>query len=162
MLSLQQESQRCSCPVGSIPVLRRDLSELGFPRSRPEDQDSSAQTVYLGREPRKCQGGSGKWDREGRHCCCHLVAKSCLTLCDAVDCSLPGSSVHGISQARILEWIAISFFRGSSQPRDQTCVSCLVGRFFTTEPPRKPKVANNFCLIGQISTKITVYCHVGH
>ena len=40
---------------------------------------------------------------------CYLVARSCLTLCDPVDCSLPGSSVHGISQARILEWVAISF-----------------------------------------------------
>ena len=50
-------------------------------------------------------------------------------------CSLLGSSVHGISQARILEWVAISFFRGSSQPRDKACmspVSCLAGRFFTT------------------------------
>jgi len=50
-----------------------------------------------------------------------------------MDCSPPGSSVHGISQARILEWIAISFSRGSSRPRDQTCISCLAGRFFTTE-----------------------------
>ena len=46
------------------------------------------------------------------------VAQSCLTLCDPMDCSLPGSSVHGILQARILEWVAISFSRGSSQPRD--------------------------------------------
>jgi len=50
-------------------------------------------------------------------CVCE-VAQSCPTLCDPVDCSLPGSSVHGILQARILEWIAISFSRGSSQPRD--------------------------------------------
>ena len=48
------------------------------------------------------------------------VAQSCLTLCDPMDCNLPGSSVHGILQARILEWVAISFSRGSSQPRDQT------------------------------------------
>ena len=46
------------------------------------------------------------------------VAQSCLTLCDPMDCSLPGSSVHGIFQAILMEWIAISFFRGSSQPRD--------------------------------------------
>ena len=46
-----------------------------------------------------------------------LVAQSCLTLCDAMDCSLPGSSVHEIFQARILEWVAISFSRGSYQPR---------------------------------------------
>ena len=49
-----------------------------------------------------------------------------------MNCSLPGSSVHGISQARILEWIAISFSRGSSWPRDQTCISYIAGRFFTT------------------------------
>ena len=50
------------------------------------------------------------------------VAQSCPTLCDPVDCSPPGSSVHGILQARVLEWVAISFSRGSSQPRDQTHV----------------------------------------
>ena len=51
--------------------------------------------------------------------------------CDPVDCSLPGSSVHGISEARILEWVAISFSRVSSWPRNQTQVSCIAGRFFT-------------------------------
>ena len=48
-----------------------------------------------------------------------------------MDYSLPGSPVHGISQARILEWVAISFSRGSSWPRDQIQVSCIAGRFFT-------------------------------
>ena len=56
-----------------------------------------------------------------------LIPKSCPTLCNPMDRSLPGSSVHGISQARILEWVANSFSRGSFQPRDYTCVSC-VGR----------------------------------
>ena len=56
------------------------------------------------------------------------VAQSCPTLCDPVDCSLPGSSVHGIFQARILEWVAISFSRGSSWPRDRTRVSRIGGR----------------------------------
>ena len=58
------------------------------------------------------------------------VAQSCLTLCDPVDCSPPGSSVHEIFQARILEWVAISFARGSSQPRDWTWVSLIAGRRF--------------------------------
>ena len=62
-------------------------------------------------------------------CGCCLVAKKCPTLCDSMDCSLPGSSVHGISQARILEKVAISFLRGSSWPRDQTHISC-IGRQF--------------------------------
>ena len=57
-------------------------------------------------------------------CCCCLVIKLYLTLCDSsLDSSLPGSSVLGISQVRILEWVAISFSRESSRPRDQTCVS---------------------------------------
>ena len=55
-----------------------------------------------------------------------------------MDCSPSGSSVHGISQARTLEWIAISFSRGSSRPRGQTHISCTAGRFFTTEPPGNP------------------------
>ena len=59
------------------------------------------------------------------------VAQSCLTRSDPMDCSLPGSSVHGILQARVLEWVAISFSRGSSQPRDQTLVSCIVDKHFT-------------------------------
>ena len=63
--------------------------------------------------------------------CCCSVAKSCPTLCDPMDCSPPGSPVHGIILARILEWVAISFSRGSSWPRDRTRVSCIVGRFLT-------------------------------
>ena len=59
------------------------------------------------------------------------VTQSCLTLCNPMDGSLPGSAVHGIFQARILEWAAISFSRGSSQPRDRTLVSCIAGRHFT-------------------------------
>ena len=59
-----------------------------------------------------------------------LVARLCLTLCDPMDCSPPGSSVCGILQARILEWIAILFSRGSFQPEDCTQVSCVAGRFF--------------------------------
>ena len=68
-------------------------------------------------------------------CCCFFLVlspKSCLTLCDPMElCSLPGSSVHGIFQARILEWAAISSSRGSSQPRDRTNVSFIscIGRW---------------------------------
>ena len=60
-----------------------------------------------------------------------LVAQSCLIFCDPMDCSLPGSSVHGISQARILVWVAVPFSRGSSWPKNQTWISCTAGRFFT-------------------------------
>ena len=67
------------------------------------------------------------------HFCLYLalVAQSCLTLCDPVNCSPLGSSVHGILQARILEWVAVPFSRGSSWPRDQTWVSRIAGTFFT-------------------------------
>ena len=58
------------------------------------------------------------------------VAQLCPTLCDPMDCSLPGSSVHGIFQARVLECICISSSRGSFQPRDRTQVSRIVGRCF--------------------------------
>ena len=65
------------------------------------------------------------------HSVCLLVTQLCLTLCHPTDCSPPGFSVHGILQARLLEWIAIPFFRGSFWPRDQILVSCIAGRFFT-------------------------------
>ena len=67
------------------------------------------------------------------------VTQPCPTPCNTMECSPPDSSVHGIFQARTLEWVAISFSRGSSQPRDQTCISC-IGRWIlyhcvTWEPP---------------------------
>ena len=70
---------------------------------------------------------------------CVSVAQSCLTLRDPMDCSPPGSSVHGIFQARILEWVVIPFSR-FSQPRNQTQVSCIAGRFFTIWATRGVKV----------------------
>ena len=70
---------------------------------------------------------------------CVVVTQMFLTLCDPVDCSLPDSSVHGILQAGILEWVAVlsSFSRVSSWPRDRTRVSCIAGSFFTTASPGK-------------------------
>ena len=65
------------------------------------------------------------------YCCCCLVTKSLLTLCNPMDYSLPGSPGHGILQARILECVAISYSRGFSWPRDCTRVSCIAARFFT-------------------------------
>ena len=66
-----------------------------------------------------------------------LVARSCLTLCNPIVWSLPGSSAHGIFQARILEWVIIPFSRGSSCPRDQTQVFHTAGRFSTIWSSRK-------------------------
>ena len=62
---------------------------------------------------------------------CVLVVQSYPTLCNCMDCNLPGSSIHGILWVRTLEWIAIPFSRGSSWLRDQTLVSCTASRFFT-------------------------------
>ena len=85
------------------------------------------------------------WEREGivqkkifeetipenfQNLVCVLVAQSCPTLCDPTDCSPPGSFIHGIFQARIVEWVAISFSRRSSQPRDRALVSHISGRLF--------------------------------
>ena len=67
-----------------------------------------------------------------------LVAQLCLTLCDPMDCSPPGSSVHGILQARILEWIAIPFSKGSSQPRDRSGSPALQADSLQSEPLEKP------------------------
>ena len=62
-----------------------------------------------------------------------LSLQLCLTLCNHMDCSPPGSSVRGIPQARILEWVAISFSMGSPQPKDRIHVFCLAGGFFTAK-----------------------------
>ena len=68
------------------------------------------------------------------------VAQSCPTLCDSMNCSLPSFSIHGLFQARVLEWTAISFSRGSSQPRDRTWVSCIAGRCFTVWATREAPI----------------------
>ena len=75
-----------------------------------------------------------------------LIPQSCPTLCDAKDCSPPASLVHEISQARILEWAAIPFCRGSSQPRDRIQVSCIAGKYsFPSESPGKPSSLCTVC-----------------
>ena len=83
-----------------------------------------------------------------------LVAQLCLTPFDPMDCSPPGSSVHGILQPRMLEWVAMLFSMGSSQPRDRTQVSmsvALASRFFTTSATRKTPY------IKQITNKNLLY-----
>ena len=75
----------------------------------------------------------------------NLYAKSlqlCPTLCDPVDCGPPGSSIHGVLQARILVWVAMPSFRGSFQPKDWTHVSFVAGRLFTTESLGTPKLVS--------------------
>ena len=73
--------------------------------------------------------GQGEWFQSVL--CCAKALQSCPTLCNPMDCSPSGYSVHGILHSRILEWVAILSSRGSSQPRDRTRVSCIAGGFFT-------------------------------
>ena len=75
-----------------------------------------------------------------------FLSLSCVWLCNPMNCSPPGSSVHGISQAGTLEWVAISFSRGSSPPRDQPTSPALAGWLLTPEPPGKPQLKTGFIL----------------
>ena len=79
------------------------------------------------------------WSSGSSHCdaLCAKLLQSCPTLCDPLDCSPPGSSVHGISQARILEWVATLSSRGSSWPRNWSLVSLIEGRFFAVWATRE-------------------------
>ena len=92
----------------------------------------------------------GRWKIESE------VTQLCQTLCNPVDCSLPGSSIHGILQARILEWVAISFSMGSSWPRDWTQVSCIAGRSFTLWATREACVCT-YGLFIFLSTYLSIY-----
>ena len=86
-----------------------------------------------------------------------LVTQSYWTLYDPMDCSPLVFSVHGILQAKILEWVAISFFRGSFQPRDQTNVSCIAGRFFTVWATRKTPHTRCRSLLSRVKT-LNAFC----
>ena len=83
---------------------------------------------------------SRKWTSEV------VVAQPCPALCDPMVCGPPGSSVHGILQARILEWVAIAYSRGSSRPWDRTWVSLTAGRFFTVWTTSGPKINQSLFL----------------
>ena len=95
----------------------------------------------------------------------HAIILSCFSharFCNPMDCNPPVSSVRGILQARILEWDAMPSSREYCQPRDSTlvsCNSCITGRFFTTEPPRKP-VITYICICTQILYMCFVTKHI--
>ena len=127
----------------------------------PDHLTCFLRNLYTGQEATVRTGhGTTHWFQIGKGVCqgyilsrCHPayltymqsvkceVAQSCPTLCDPMDCIPSGSSVYGILQARILEWVAISFSRGSSQSRDRTQVSHIAGRRFILWPPGKPLYA---------------------
>ena len=129
---------------------KRDKADLGKCWQR-QNLDWDVHVSQAGSRE-ECGGGDG-W-----------VAQSRPTLCSPMDCSPPGSTVHGISQARIPDWDAISFSRGPSWPRDWTHISCMAGGFFATEPPGKPLerttgvhyiMLSPFLCIWKLSYKIT-------
>ena len=78
-------------------------------------------------------------------CMCGKLLQSCLTLCDTMDCSPPGSSVHGILQTRVMCWVTIPFSGGSSLPRDQTWVCSIAGGFFSVSASWKALYAVCVC-----------------
>ena len=89
-------------------------------------------------------------------CVCVFVTQSCLTLWDPTDCNPPGSSVYGILLAKILEWVAIPFSKGSSRPRDWTWVSCTPGGFLTVWATREAHILWNTALqIGTTYERLT-------
>ena len=94
-------------------------------------------------------------------CIQFVCAQLYLTLCDTMDYNLPGDSIHGIFQARILEWRAISSSRGSSQPRDPTCVSYTAGRHFSAEPLGMPIYVNILILVCKMHVYInSLYIYI--
>ena len=125
----------CSPPGSSVHGIlpARILEWIAMPSSResspPRDQTCVSYHLLHWQVDSLALGPPGKpiieYERERE------VAQSCPALCDPMDCGLPGSSVHGIFQAIVLEWIAISFSKGSSQPRDRTRASYIVDRRFT-------------------------------
>ena len=123
---LRLRSENCWC--GRLTSVLAELGQTVFLKMikawRPSRQSPKEKS-----RPRELRGGP--------HRTCVIGSQSCPTLCDPLDCSPPGSSVHGISQARILEWGAISFSRGPSRPRDQTRVSHIAGRRFTVWATRE-------------------------
>jgi len=119
------------------------LSESQFPNLWGE-MGILTQWVSQSGDKRDYEYGNTMWTVKSYEswweCLKVLVAQSCLTFCDPMDCSPPGSSVHGILQARILEWVAISFSRVSSWPWDRTQISHIAGRLFTDWATREAQV----------------------
>ena len=96
--------------------------------------------------------------------CVHVCAQSCSTLCNPIDCSPPGSSIQRIFQARIVEWVAISYSRESSRPRDWICISCFLDWQMDSlplEPTEKPLCLRLFMITMEklVTKTIQTYEH---
>ena len=105
---------------------------------------------------------TGEWTKKIWCTYTHIyvkVAQLCLTLCDPIDCSLPGSSVHGILQTRILEWVAVPVSRGTSWPRNRTSISCIAGGFFTSWATREACTHRCACTHTHAHTHMLTHMH---
>ena len=122
--------------------------EEGTPRGQPPEHSTDRSSVSVDLSPKQL---IPKWPPDISKCVCAKSLHSCLTLCDSTDCSLPGSSVHGILQARILEGVAISYSRGSSQCKNRTHVSHIYLHWqagsLLPAPPGQPLISNIYTYI---------------
>ena len=141
---LQSWGSTNSCPTGEAPphitspspqdsvckpLPWHTLAEKDTETGKEGTKNTWGNSVYRGGGGREMKGKKEDWVN---FICKEMelkLAQSCLTLCDPMDCSPPGSSAHGILQARVLGWVATPFSRGSSQPKDLTRVSCITGGF---------------------------------
>ena len=128
---------------------------------RKDLKRSNLSIIRIPEERREWSIFSKNWTKTLLTAAAAKSLQSCPTLCDPMDCSLPGSSLHGILQARVLEWVAISFSRGSSQSRDRTWVSCIPGRRFnlwaTRKAAKKPLIVFDYCFGKEIKFKLSFY-----
>ena len=108
----------------------------------PDHLTCLLRNLYASQEATVTTGHGTDWFQIGKEVKKALGTQSCWTLCNCMDCGPPGFSVHGILQARILEWVAIPFSRESSWPRNWTWVSCIAGRFFTVWATREAQIEN--------------------
>ena len=166
-----------SCPTLATPwtATYQSSPSMGFSRQKywsgmPLPWSSLICVLVLGVGYAKCffplktHGSfelcSDRWLEQGLQCRKTLwseVAQSCPPLWDCMDCSLPGSSVHGIFQVRVLEWIAISFSRGNCRPRDWTQVSRIVGRCFTVWATREAPLPLLKSATDHVASKVSSY-----
>ena len=134
----KKKNQRDSAPIHMSLTVQWGVTD-------PKQSDTPPHTEVLNSTPSPAENPPVT-----PQCVCACsVAQSCQTLCSPMNCSQPGSSVHGVLQARILEWVAIPFTRGSFQSRDRTRDFWIAGGFFTTDPPGKPRKSSLQCLSWQ-------------
>ena len=136
----------CGCQshsCESFSVVSNSMTPWTVACQAPLSMEFSRQEYWSGL-PRPPPGDLTEWMWTSKSLMWKLL--SCVQLYDPMDCSLPGSSVHGILQTRMLEWVAISLYRRSSQPRDWTQISSIAGWFFTIWATREAQVSNP-CLL---------------